>query len=304
MSFPQILEVAVGLVLIYYILGSIVSTVTQMVNESLETRGVALERYLRRIAGDKTLDLTNLPQIKALRPIRYTNWWNVFGAGTAEKKLERVPVETLVEAFFDLTGLTSKGSLSASELTTLVGKLPESEGKQALLGWINEGVTAISDLRDRTSDFFGGMLGQASMTFKARARSFVIMLSIAVTLLFGVDTIQVAKDLWTDAGLRTIAAQQAHIATAQGETAPDINALIDQLSALSFRFGWLRTPKTGLPASTGDWLSFVGLKLAGLGITATAVSQGSSFWYDLLKKLTGSNATPPLGSVDGSGPVG
>src|SRR5512144_560843 len=74
MSFPQVLGVVIGLVLIYYILGAIVSTITQILNESFETRGAALEMYLQKIAGDKTIDLTNLPQIKALRPIRYVNW--------------------------------------------------------------------------------------------------------------------------------------------------------------------------------------------------------------------------------------
>jgi hypothetical protein len=304
MSFPKILEVAIGLVLIYYILGAIVSIVTQIVNESLETRGIALEMYLKRIAGDKTVDLTNLPQIKALRPIRYANWWNVFGAGTVEKKLEKIPVDTLVDAFFDLSGLTSKGSLSAGELTTLIGKLPDSEGKRAVLGWIQEGVTAISDLRDRTSAYFGGMLSQAALTFKARARSFVIMASIVVTLLFGVDSIQVAKDLWTDAGLRSLAAQQAKIVTSRPETATNLTALVDQLGVLSFRIGWLRPPNSAAPTSAVAWIEYVVLKLIGLGITAVAVSQGSSFWYDLLKKLTGSSGPSAASAGDGMGPAG
>src|SRR5512135_3417557 len=113
MSFPQILEVALGLILIYYTLGAVVSLITQVVMESLQSRGLALERYLKRLVGDKSIDLTNLPQIKALRPVRYVNWWNVFGAGTEEKKVEKIPVATLVDAFFDLSGLTSKGVMNA-----------------------------------------------------------------------------------------------------------------------------------------------------------------------------------------------
>lgn len=304
MSFPQIAEVVVGLILIYYILGAIVSLVTQMVMESLETRGLALEKYLKKIAGDKTIDLTNLPQLQALRPIRYARWWNVFGSGTEEKKLERIPVETLVDAFFDLSGLTSRGSLSADELTGLIGKLPESEGKHAMLGWIRQGVTALSDLRSRTSEYFGGLLTQAGLTFKARARSFVIISSIVITVLFGVDSIQLAKELWTDAGLRTLAAQQAQIAASQPEGTTDVNALLDQLSALSFRIDWWRARPQALPSSAMGWLSYVVLKLAGLGITAVAVSQGSSFWYDLLRRLTGSPSTGQAASGDGVGAAG
>ena len=81
MSIPQILEVAIGLIFIYYILGALVSLMTQVVMESLQTRGVALEKYLKIMAGDMAVDLTNLPQIKALRPIRFARWWNIFGAG-------------------------------------------------------------------------------------------------------------------------------------------------------------------------------------------------------------------------------
>jgi hypothetical protein len=304
MSFPQILAVAVGLILVYYVLGAIVSIITQMVMESFETRGTALEMYLKRIAGDKYVELTGLPQIKALRPIRYANWWNVFGAGTEEKKLEKIPAETLVEAFFDVSGLSGRGSLNADELTSLIGKLPDSDGKRALLGWVQQGVTAISDLRERTHDYFGGMLGQAAMTFKAKARSSVIISSIVITLLFGTDSIQLAKDLWTDAGLRNLAASQAELATSPTSSRTDLDALIARLGVLSFRTGWWRTPTAGLPTSPLDWLASIALKLTGLGITAVAVSQGSSFWYDLLKKFAGSSGSPAPASVDDGGAVG
>jgi hypothetical protein len=304
MSFPQVLEVALGLILIYYVLGAIVSTVTQTVMESLETRGVALEKYLKRIAGGKTVDLTNLPQIKALRPIRYVRWWSIFGGSTEEKKLERIPVETLVDAFFDLSGLTGRGVVSAGELTGLIDKLPDSEGKQALLGWIEQGVTAINDLRSRAYSYFGGLLSQAALTFKARARSFVIACSITITVLCGADSIQIAKDLWTDAGLRSLAAHQVQVAASQPDSATPLDGVISQIGALPFFTGWWHAESVPPPAPTADWFIYVGLKLLGLAITAAAVSQGSSFWYDLLKKLTGSSSSRPPDPGDAAGAVG
>jgi hypothetical protein len=305
MSFPQIFEVAIGLILVYYVLGAVVSTVTQIVTESLQTRGAALEQYLVRIAGNKTVDLTNLPQIKALRPIRYANWWSVLSAGTEEKKVEKIPAETLVNAFFDITGLTAQQSMSAEELTCLIGKLPDSEGKQALLNWINQGVLNINDLRTRTNDYISATLNQASLTFKARARSFVIIFSLLITLAFGTDSIQLAKDLWADAGLRAIAAQQASLITSQPGQTPDVTALFNQLGPLSFRIGWWQTQSLPAPLSIPDWITFVLLKILGLGITAVAVSQGSSFWYDLLKKATGTSSVRGVTTSEvSSGPAG
>jgi hypothetical protein len=289
MNVPQILEVAVGLIVVYYVLGSIVSLITQWINESLETRGAALERYLKKIAGDKVVDLTNLPQMKALQPIRYKNWLSVFGAATEPKKLEKIPVSTLVDAYFDLVGLTGKTNVAADELKAIIGQLPDSEGKTAFLNWIEQGVTNINDLRSRATSYFSGILDQAAATFRANARSFVILFSIGVTLVFGTDSIQLANDLWKNAELRAIAAAQADIVMSQqGPVSPkDLSGLIEDLGTFSLRVGWSRQ-MDDLPqnATLPEWIRFVLLKIIGLGITAVAVSQGSSFWYDLLKKIT------------------
>ncbi len=287
MSISQVLEVAVGLIVVYYVLGSIVSLITQWINETLETRGIALERYLRKIAGDKVIDLTSLPQMKALQPIRYKNWYSIFGASTEAKKIEKIRVATLVDAYFDLVGLTENKTLNVDEIKELINKLPPSEGKTAFANWINQGVTNINDLRSRTTAYFTGMMDQAASTFKANARSFVILFSIGVTVLFGTDSIQLARDLWANAELRAVASAQADALIAKEGANADLDTLIKDLGAFSIKIGWWRQTES-LPQNptTQDWVTFGLLKIVGLSITAAAVSQGSSFWYDLLKKLT------------------
>jgi hypothetical protein len=145
------------------------------------------------------------------------------------------------------------------------------------------------------------------LLFKARARSFVIIFSLGITLLFGTDSIQLAKDLWSDASLREIAAQQAASITSQ-QPGTDLTALLNQLGTLSFRIGWWQSQTLPAPKNPLDWLNFVLLKFVGLFITAVAVSQGSSFWYDVLKKMTGAPVSGGGGgsSSDGSsgGPAG
>lgn len=297
MSIPQILEVVIGLIFIFYVLGSIVSLVTQWINESLETRGKALEKYLIKIVGDKKLgDLVTLPQLQALRPIRYRNFLSVFNSATEAKKLEKVPVATLVDAYFDLAGLTANTELDATKLTELINKLPDSEGKQAFIQWLNQGVTGMEDLRKRTTAYFSGLMEQASATFRSNARSFVITLSILVTLLLGVDSIQVVRTLWLNAELRALAAAKAEMVVQQEGTDATITDLLQELSDLTINIGWWRT-ELPTDADALGWLGFIVLKVLGLGLTAMAVSQGSSFWYDLLKKI----ASPSKGIGGGGG---
>jgi hypothetical protein len=301
MSIPQVLEVAIGLVVVYYLLGSVVSLVTQWINEAFESRGRSLEQYLIKIVGDKKIgDLIKMPQLQALRPIRYKNFMSVFGSEVEPKKLEKIPVATLVDAFFDLSGLTAKKEMDLLQLADLIDKLPESEGKQAFISWINQGVTNIADLRTRTTAYFTGMLEQAADTFRARARSFVILLSIGVTVLFGTDTIQLAKALWTSAELRAIAAAQADAVVAREGANADLSNIINDLSAYSIRIGWWQTQQLPENGTVGDWVLFFLLKIVGLGLTAAAVSQGASFWYDLIKKIA-SPATSSSSSKSSGG---
>jgi hypothetical protein len=301
MSIPQVLEVAIGLIVVYYLLGSVVSLVTQWINEEFESRGKALEQYLIKIVGDKKIgDLVKLPQMQALRPIRYKNLLSIFGSVTEPKKIEKIPVATLVDAFFDLSGLTAKKEMDLLQLAELIDKLPDSEGKHAFINWINQGVTNLADLRTRTTAYFTGMLDQAAATFRARARSFVIILSVGITLLFGTDTIQLAKTLWTNADLRAIAAAQANAVVAQEGANADLSSIVDDLSAYSIKIGWWQTQQFPQTNNVMDWVIFIFLKVLGLGITAAAVSQGSSFWYDLLKKLS-SPATSSSSSKSSDG---
>lgn len=302
MSISQTLDVAVGLIVVYYLLGSVVSMITQWINEMLESRGKALEQYLIKIVGDKRIkDLLDMPQLKALRPIRYKGFLSVFGSVTEPKRVEKIPVATLVDAFFDLSGLTARGEMNLLELADAVDKLPDSEGKQAFIDWINRGVTSISELRVRTTAYFTGMLDQAAATFRARARSFVIILSVGVTVLFGTDSIQLAKALWASAELRAIAVAQADAVVAREGPDADIGEIIDDLSAYSIRLGWWQTEKLPDAGDYGGWASFVLLKVVGLGITAAAVSQGSSFWYDLLKKVASPSKSSSSGSQEPKG---
>ncbi len=287
MSISQALEVVIGLIFIYYVLGSIVSLVTQWINEFLETRGKALERYLVKIVGDKKIeDLIKLPQLQALRPIRYKNFLSVFGSVTEPKKIEKIPVSTLVDAYFDLVGLTSKENLNLIQLAELVDKLPDSEGKQAFILWIQQGVTNIDDLRKRTTAYFTGLMEQASSTFRANARSFVIILSIGVTVLFGTDSLQLARTLWNNAELRALTVAKAEMVVQQEGTDATIDDLIKELGDMTIKIGWWQTERPAAGSDVTTWIYFILLKVLGLGITAAAVSQGSSFWYDLLKKIT------------------
>jgi hypothetical protein len=292
MSFSQALEVVIGLIFIYYVLGSVVSLITQWINESFQTRGKSLEYHLKKIVGDSHVgDFVKLPQIQALRPIRYKRWYSFISSSTEPKMVEKIPLATLVDSYFDFVGLTASKEITGEGLKELINAFPDSEGKRAVAKWVGQGVTNLEELRKRTTAYFGGLMDQAAATFRSNSRSFVIVLSMLLTLFLGTDSIQLARTLWLNAGVRTLAVAQAEMAVQMQQvdgSAPeiDVDDLIQQLIDLDVvKIGWWQTDIPPAGSDLNTWIGFIILKIIGLGLTVVAVSQGSSFWYDLLKKL-------------------
>ena len=290
-TFQEILDYGLPLVFVYFVLSLISSTLSQILMDTFEVRGKTLERFLILIAGENADDLLNLPQIRALQPIKFKSWLSIFGAQTEPKKLENIPIPVLVDAFFSLIGLgSSKKKQGVREIKTAIRKMPESGGKQALLNWLEQGISNLEDLRSNTQVYFSGLLEQAIATANARSRSFVILFAVFMVVLFNVDSIQMVRDLVygprEEAAARALAAAQAE-AIVQQEDA-NVAVLVAQLEMLDdldfIKLGWfsLTLPRTN---SVLDWAGFIVLKIVGLAITAVFASQGSTFWFDLLAKF-------------------
>ncbi|MBK7450698.1 MAG: hypothetical protein IPJ47_15295 [Anaerolineales bacterium] len=286
-TFQDILDYGLPLVFVYFVLSLISSTLSQILMDTFEVRGKTLERFLILIAGENADDLLNLPQIRALQPIKFKSWFSIFGAQTEPKKLENIPISVLVDAFFSLMGLgNTKKKQGVREIKTAIRKMPESGGKQALLNWLAQGISNLEDLRLNTQVYFSGLLEQSVATANARSRSFVISFAVFMVIFFNVDSIQIVEDLIYGPQLRALVAAQAEAIVQQDSTdIVEINDMLETLDDLDYiRFGWfsLTLPRTN---SILDWAGFIASKIVGLTITAVFASQGSTFWFDLLAKF-------------------
>lgn len=288
MSLSQVLEVALGLALTYYLMGLVVSWITQMVMNILETRGRALEGILKRIVGSKTLgQLISMPQIRSLAPVRYQDWRSIFSrnAQLVEKRVEKIPVANLVDAFFDLAKLDI--AASSDELIELINQLPPSEGKTELLRLVNSGVSSVLELRAKMALWFDGLLNQASEMFAALARRYVLLFSLALTLVLGVDSIDLFRQLWATPDMRAIASVKAQAYIDQYGYDAETERLLAELEELTIHVGWSSVLKNAPSLdSPSKFFWFWLLKITGLLMTTVAVAQGAPFWYDLLRKMT------------------
>lgn len=306
-SISQVISVALALAVIYYVLGLIVSTITRYTLEAFNTRGKSLEDFLKRnligvaASGKKmTLEkLKSMPQLNSLKPVRYVKKLGIpvgwlTGKTEVIDYIEKIPPKNLVDALFDLEGTNKKGNEKVKEV---IESLPDtiSPGidftiKKELKKLADAGFDDVEALREKLNTWIGGLMDQASETFKAQARWWVVVISFVVTFILGVDSIALAKLYWQNAALSATADAQATLILAstddENQKNADVQQLITQLDEMKAtdQF-WYQKPED----APDDW-NFMNIffsKFWGMVITAIAVSQGSSFWYDLMKQIKG-----------------
>jgi len=286
MNISAILEICIGLVLIYYILAVVVSAVTSWFTQGLQIRANDLENYLQELFQNpaQVKKIMGHPLITVLKPIRLTPVIGFFTGSTKVYKTDKIPTATFLQAFI---GKAIESKQDIDELNNVVvsaiAGLPDNSPlKSDINELIEEAGKDATQLRDSLENWIDGVMMNASAIFTAHARRIVIALALVVTLFTGADSIELAQQLWDQPNLRAVAAAKAVEIAKGNELEPDIEVLIKTLNELEldYKNDWWNT-RNSLEAPYA-----IPLKALGLTITWIAVSQGSSFWYDLMKKVT------------------
>lgn len=286
MSISTILEIIIGLILIYYVLGVIVSAVTSWITKTLQTRAKDLEGYLNGLFDDKgKLDeIMDNPLITALKPIRLTPIVGFFTGQTAEYSTEKIPTGVFLTALLGRgidTYQTFDEVKQAAEKA--INGLPDtSRLKKDITKLLDDAQGNLSQLRYSLESWFDGVMNKATSIFTIHARRIVIALALIVTLVSGMDSIDIAQQLWNQPNLRAVASAKAVQIAEGGELEPDIKVLVTTLEELELDYhnDWWNT------RNSNESPNAILLKILGLAITWVAVAQGSSFWYDVMKKVT------------------
>lgn len=351
-SLSQILGVVLALAVVYYILALMVSALTQIILDTFETRGKVFEDFLKgslvdgwqnnkstfsswiggffdrvfskasaknaKQAENKQAEensytrLMQLPQINALRPVRYK--YLGLGILTGSTKLseyvERISAKQLVDALFDLKGEAESQQKAVENVIEMlpndfVGlngeKISFKATKDSLKAIAGKPIYSFKQWHEKLETIYGNILDQAAQQFKAKARQLVVIFSLLIAFILGVDSIEIARRAWYDAAYAKqfdVAADQ-YVKAQSGNTeeAQPSEPGLSETEALEKMFTQLETLQvvhipfweTNSQSSETD-LSLL-TRILGILITGIAVSQGSSFWYDIIRQIKGERKT-------------
>ena len=326
-----VLDVAIGLVVVYFILAIACSTITEAISKFFNWRAETLWLAVKGLFQNGTAaerveclqfatDLYNHDLIDALSPDRD-------GA-----KPSYVPAHLFSLALVDQLGLNAPAGAGAAPQTIdarLQGGDAGAAVKKALKPLAIAAGTNLDQFRLNVESWFDAAMQRASGWYKRRTQVVIFYIAFAAVLVSNADTFMITNTLWSNPAARAalvdsgrgIAAGSGPSATAPGGAAaktgpsgsdktpavdaapawaaPEIEKAKSQVDTL---LGWSGTVQQKaylapgndvheFPHSGGAWL----YKLAGLLVTSYAVTLGAPFWFDVLKKFVnvrGSGASP------------
>lgn len=297
----DVLEIAVGLVLIYLLMSLILTAVQESIENLLKTRAVNLERSIRELLqGDDALlaRFYEHPLIYALYRGEY--------AYVERRKLGRklpsyIPRETFATVLLDLARAEARGETNLNTLIAGFGAAAQQGGAR---------------LRREVEGWFDGAMDRASGWYKRRTQLRLFLIGLAVSVVLNVNSITIANYLAVSPQQRalvTALAEQA-AASAQGVgseagrslTAEEQAELRDELAKLGIPIGWRnnewRKLWSGIPpfartlADTDAGATLDGVVISvnlvlGYLITAFALMLGAPFWFDVLNRIMVIRAT-------------
>ncbi|MDZ7266718.1 MAG: hypothetical protein ONB48_06965 [candidate division KSB1 bacterium] len=265
-----ILEIAIGLILVYLLLGLICTAINEVVAQALQWRARTLADGIRNLLAD--------PNYEGLARQVY-NHHLIKAFSRRDAKPSYLPPHSFALALLDVVMRDHSGQLQ--DLKTAVDKLPNEKVRQVLRVFVDQTAGNVLAVQKQIEQWFNDAADRMSGWYKRRMQKITLFFACLVTVLTNADTIMIANNLAQDAVLRAAVVAQAEgylresVAADSAGTARAIKNL-QAVRRIGLVIGWEHD-------RTQDWQWIT--KIIGLVLTSLAASLGAPFWFDLLNRV-------------------
>jgi hypothetical protein len=281
----NVLNVAIGLILTFLLLGLLGATVHEAAASARRSRGRLLRTGLQQLLSNGA---TSGPLFQ-----------KVFGHSLVQSLSANglpsyVPAGSFSMALFDSLSDGGQDAHKGSRFSQIergVQGLAEGPTKQSLSTFIVEAGGDLEALRSCVEAWFNDAMDRLSGIYKRRSQLIHLLFGLAVAVAFNVDSIHIAQVLWQNPSLQQpLVSVAQNVAVANQSLPGNVGAdqAVRQLAPVPLPVGW---ESFSAPRAPALWL----YPVIGWLVTGFAVSLGAPFWFDLLQKVMNIN-------VRGAGP--
>lgn len=308
MQLTTIIDVALGLILLYLVLSLVCTTINELVAAALSLRASNLAATIEQLIDDDTLRnffyahglivSSSLSSTAGRLTRQLASGSPKMGAHARPTYLDG---KTVSRAIFDSLALldTSKPVAAVDDIKGLIEKLPETSTiRAALLANVAIAKGDIDAFRAGVANWFDSAMDRLSGHYNRQLKGISLAVGLLLAAALNADSLTIARAIWVDDGSRqqVIAASTALAADSgattncgnAGDAKTQIDCGITKLGDLEtylrpFPLGW--PDATQPPQETDSWRFWFLAKAAGILWTAIALSLGAPFWFDLLQKI-------------------
>jgi hypothetical protein len=306
MSLGIVLDVAIGLAFTYLLMAIIVSGVIELIAGWWKWRGTSLRDGLASL-----LDASQHPTLNLL-------FKSVFQHGLVSDMSSNnlpsyVPSRNFALALVDVLKPGGAAGTAFSRIEAGIQALPPGTVKQALSTFVTHAAGDADVLQKHIQTWFDDAMDRLTGEYKRRTQWWTIALAFVAAVVLNVDSISLARTLWTDPAARSaiVGAAQQYVASNNPLPAEEAKQRVQDarcaLTRLPLPIGWTKeTTPAGADANgqcQADTLQIKNFSdivdavkgrfhsnsaiwmVIGWVLTALAVSFGAPFWFDALKNL-------------------
>jgi hypothetical protein len=277
----QILEVVIGLTLVYLVLSIGCSGVKEIIASAFSLRSKTLEEGIRGMLKDGDRDLTaelfQHPLIaRTARPGDKPSYIS-----------PRFFAVALLDLFAPPGGAQPR---TMQDFRDGVSKLPDDKLRRTLLGLLDSSQGNVDAARDRIEHWFDGTMDRVSGWYKRTAQIIIFVAGLVLCVALNGDTLMIVKELWNDEALRRVVIAQAEKKVQAGNPS-DANTANASLVEVAGEIRQANMPPIGWSSSAGDIRALPDsalawtLKVLGILLSSFAIVLGAPFWFDVLNKI-------------------
>lgn len=245
-----VLEVAIGLALLFTLLSLVVTSAREALEALLQTRAIHLERGIRELLQDEKGDLAkeiySHPYISNLFRGKYNPGeqlkaanWLIKRFNSQRKKLDTwkrlkfrtnlpayIPSSNFALALLDTVFRGAPGDADKNaapptfdELRKKVADFANKDVRRALLIALDDSDGDIATARQNVEKWFDSSMDRVSGWYKKQTQWILLGLGLALAILLNVDTLRIASALYQNDSLRSVIVNEAEGVTQRQNTA-------------------------------------------------------------------------------------
>lgn len=290
----QILDLAIGLIFIYFILSIVCSVVQEIFANLFNLRYNNLKRWIVNTFNTNGLGHAILKH-------------KVIEGLTQSCKPSYIPSDKFAGTILDLVNNQVHGSkaFDINSLREAIEKtdLLSPDMKRFLLQSIQEAQGEVARVRKDLEVWFNDAMDRIGGAYKKKVQLWIFFISIVVVTAFNADAITLTRYLYDNPdAARAVVSQAEHAVNdpafketlqeiQRADTTKEVETIVKEIKEDIARIDSLSTYLASMqlplgwngedPANVEEWFQ----KVVGILISILAVSLGAPFWFEILNKL-------------------